>query len=201
MKNAKSTSSIIASSFSKGNLLIMDIKTPEQRSWNMSRIHSQDTKPEMVVRSSLHKHGFRFHLHVKNLPGHPDIVLPKYRTVIEVRGCFWHRHPGCKIATMPTSNIAFWKTKFEQNVARDKKNADAIRMLGWKLIVVWECQIKNPLFLERLPARIKASSVKTLRFVPLPKKKSSIQRMIPVQSKIASFTGIRSFSNDGNTVK
>ena len=178
----------------------MDIKTPEQRSWNMSRIHSQDTKPEMVVRSFLYMHGFRFHLHVKNLPGHPDIVLPKYRTVIEVRGCFWHRHPGCKDATMPSSNIAFWKTKFEQNVTRDKKNADAIRMLGWKLIVVWECQTRQPHFLEHLPARIKAPSAKTLRFVPLPKKKSIIQRTVPAQGRISSFTGIRTFSNRGNTL-
>ena len=166
----------------------------------MSRIHSQDTKPEMIVRSFLHKHGFRFNLHAKNLPGHPDIVLPRYRTIIEVRGCFWHRHPGCKDATMPTSNVAFWKTKFEHNVARDNKNAATLRKLGWKLIVVWECQVKQPLFLEHLPARIKASSVKALRFIPLPKRKSSIPRLIPVQSRIASFTGIWSLSNKGNTL-
>ena len=166
----------------------------------MSRIHSRDTKPEMVVRSFLHMHGFRFQLHVKNLPGHPDIVLSKYKTVIEVRGCFWHRHPGCKDATTPTTNVAFWKKKFEQNVTRDKKNADAIRKLGWKLIVVWECKIRQPHFLEQLSARIKAPSVKTLRFIPLPKKNSRIQRMVPVQSRIASFTGIRPFSNRGNTL-
>ena len=177
----------------------MDTISPSKRSEIMSHIRSQDTKPEIAVRSFLHRHGFRFHLHVKSLPGHPDIVLPKYKTVIEVRGCFWHRHQGCRIATVPASNIDFWQRKFQRNIARDKKNADAIRRLGWKLIVVWECQIRQPHFLERLPARIKASQLKTLRFSPLPKKKRSIQRMVPVHSRITSFTGIRTLSNKGNT--
>ena len=134
----------------------MDIKTAEQRSWNMSRIHSRDTKPEMVVRSFLHRHGFRFHLYDKSLPGSPDIVLTRYKTAIEVRGCFWHRHPGCKVATMPSSNVDFWKAKFDRNVARDKRNEMAIRQLGWHLIVLWTCQIHNKTILNRLPARIKA---------------------------------------------
>ena len=138
----------------------MDIKSPEQRSWNMSRIHSQDTKPEMVVRSFLHRNGFRFHLHEKCLPGSPDIVLPRYKTAIEVRGCFWHRHPGCKVATMPSSNVAFWKAKFERNVARDKQNEIAIGNLGWNLIVIWGCQVRNKTVINRLPARIKAGVFK-----------------------------------------
>ena len=139
----------------------MDVKTPAQRSWNMSRIRSQDTKPELLIRSFLYQYGFRFRLHEKSLPGSPDIVLPKYRTVIEIRGCFWHRHPGCKVATTPSSNVDFWNTKFERNVARDKRNEVAISNLGWNLIVVWGCQVRDKAFLNRLPARIKAGIFET----------------------------------------
>ena len=141
----------------------MDIKSPTQRSWNMSRIRSQDTKPELLIRSFLYQRGFRFRLHEKSLPGSPDIVLPKYKTVIEIRGCFWHRHPGCKVATTPSSNVDFWNTKFERNVARDKKNEVAINNLGWNLIVVWGCQVRNKAILNRLPARIKAGIFKAPR--------------------------------------
>ena len=129
----------------------MDHLTREQRSRNMSRVHGKDTKPEMVVRSFLHRKGFRFRLHAKDLPGHPDIVLPKYRTVIEVRGCFWHRHPGCRKATIPTSNCTFWQDKLQQNVARDVKNDSALEILGWHVIVVWECQLRKKETLLKLP--------------------------------------------------
>ena len=139
----------------------MDVKTPAQRSWNMSRIRSQDTKPELLIRSFLYLRGFRFRLHEKNLPGSPDIVLPKYRTAIEIRGCFWHRHPGCKVSTTPSSNVDFWNTKFERNVARDKRNEVAIDNLGWNLIVVWGCQVRDKAILNRLPAKIKAGIFKT----------------------------------------
>lgn len=132
----------------------MDKLTPEKRSWTMSRIPSNDTKPELTVRSFLFRQGFRFRLHVKNLPGRPDIVLPKYRTVIEVRGCFWHRHPGCKIATMPASNVDFWQEKFRKNVERDAVNAAKLKKLGWNLIVVWECELKKDGFLSALPGKI-----------------------------------------------
>lgn len=132
----------------------MDKLTPEKRSWTMSRIPSNDTKPELAVRSFLFRQGFRFRLHVKNLPGRPDIVLPKYRTVIEVRGCFWHRHPGCKIATMPASNVDFWQEKFRKNVERDAVNAAKLKKMGWNLIVVWECELKKDGFLSALPGRI-----------------------------------------------
>ena len=118
----------------------MDSLTKEHRSWNMSRIRSTDTKPEMLVRSFLHRNGFRFRLHVKDLPGHPDIVLPKYKTVIEVRGCFWHRHRGCKLASTPSTNTSYWQTKFKNNVERDKKHARELKALGWKLIIVWGCE-------------------------------------------------------------
>jgi len=124
----------------------MDTISAEHRSWNMSRIRSADTKPEMIVRSYLHGNGFRFRLHVKNLPGHPDIVLPKYKTVVEVRGCFWHRHPGCRSATTPSSNTDYWQAKFKRNVERDKKHADELKALGWRLIVVWECEISKRCF-------------------------------------------------------
>ena len=117
----------------------MDTLTPEHRSWVMSRIRSKDTKPEMIVRSWLHRSGYRFRLHVKTLPGHPDIVLPKYRTLIEVRGCFWHRHRGCPTATTPKSNVRFWRAKFRRNVARDRLHEAQWKELGWTVIVVWEC--------------------------------------------------------------
>ena len=133
----------------------MDTMTKEQRSSIMSRVHGKNTQPEMHIRSFLFRHGFRFRLHVKTLPGHPDIVLPKYRTVIEVRGCFWHRHPGCKRATTPSTNVEFWREKFERNVDRDEKTEKQLKELGWNLIVVWECELKNDGFLETLPDRIK----------------------------------------------
>lgn len=132
----------------------MDRLSPEKRRWNMGRIHSKNTKPEMLVRSFLHRAGFRFRLHVKNLPGKPDIVLPKYVTVIEVRGCFWHRHEGCKIATTPKSNIEFWQEKFKRNTERDRQTEAALEKLGWHLIVVWGCELKKDGFLASLPDRI-----------------------------------------------
>ena len=136
----------------------MDRITPEHRSWNMSQIRSNDTTPELVVRSFLFRHGFRFRLHVKNLPGHPDIVLPKYRTVVEVRGCFWHRHPGCREATTPSTNAEFWQEKFNRNVDRDKKNESALRRLGWNVIVLWECELKKKDSLINLPDLILSKS-------------------------------------------
>ena len=123
--------------------MTMDSLTKEKRSWNMSRIRSNDTTPELAVRSFLFRHGFRFRLHVKSLPGHPDIVLPKYKTVIEVRGCFWHRHPGCRQATTPSTNAEFWQEKFKRNVERDRNTEKLLKELGWNLIVVWECELKN----------------------------------------------------------
>ena len=109
----------------------------------MSRIQSKNTKPELIVRSILHRMGYRFRLHRRDLPGSPDIVLPRYRTVIFVHGCFWHRHKGCKFAYIPKSRIDFWLKKFAENVARDKNHRRQLRQLGWKVIVLWECQIKS----------------------------------------------------------
>jgi len=121
----------------------MDRLTRERRSWNMSRIRLKDTKPELVVRSTLHKMGYRFRLHVKKLPGNPDIVLPKYRTTIFVHGCFWHRHPGCEYAYLPKSRQKFWKDKFKKNIARHVEVAKDLKNLGWKVIVIWECEISD----------------------------------------------------------
>ncbi len=109
----------------------------------MSRIRSENTSPEKFVRSMLHGMGYRFRLHRKDLPGKPDIVLPKYKTVIEVRGCFWHRHKGCRGTTTPKSNQDFWLEKFSKNVKRDRQNGRKLKALGWKVIVIWECEIEN----------------------------------------------------------
>lgn len=109
----------------------------------MSRIKGRDTKPELVIRSMLHRLGFRFKLSDRSLPGRPDIVLPKYKVVIFINGCFWHRHSGCKHATTPKSRAEFWNDKFEQNQERDKKNLTALKKSGWMPITVWECEIKT----------------------------------------------------------
>lgn len=120
----------------------MDVFSPEKRSQVMSKIRSKDTKPEKTIRSILHKLGFRFRINRKDLPGKPDIVLPKYKTVIFVHGCFWHQHEGCKIASKPKSNSEFWKKKFSRNIERDRKNQEELRLMGYRVITIWECGIK-----------------------------------------------------------
>jgi DNA mismatch endonuclease, patch repair protein len=109
----------------------------------MSKIRSRDTKPEIALRKAFHRMGFRFRLQGHELPGKPDIVLPKYRTVIFVHGCFWHRHPECKVATTPKSNTEFWQGKFDRNVERDTQNIAALEALGWNVLIFWECEIKD----------------------------------------------------------
>lgn len=120
-----------------------DHLTARERSKNMSRVRSRDTRPELMVRSLLHRAGYRFRVNRRDLPGKPDIVLPRYETVIFVHGCFWHRHRNCKRTTMPATRKRFWKAKFEQNVARDKRAKKALRKLGWKVIIVWECEVRR----------------------------------------------------------
>ena len=115
----------------------------EQRSRNMSAIKSKNTKPEIKVRKILHSMGYRFRLHKKDLPGSPDIVLPKYKTVIFVHGCFWHRHENCKYASTPKTRQEFWEAKFRENINRDKLNQENLSSKGWKIIVVWECEIND----------------------------------------------------------
>jgi DNA mismatch endonuclease (patch repair protein) len=117
--------------------------TKEHRSWNMSRIRSKDTKPEKAVRSMLHSMGYRFRLHVKELPGKPDIVLPKYNTIFFVHGCYWHRHPGCKYAYTPKTNVSFYEEKFKGNIQRHEKVTRQLEEEGWKVSVIWECETKN----------------------------------------------------------
>lgn len=128
----------------------MDTITPEKRSWVMSRVRSKDTKPELIVRSLLHRTGLRFSLRRKDLPGRPDIVMPKYNTVIFVHGCFWHGHKDkeCKLARIPKSNTSFWKEKFKANRSRDLRNQRKLGTLGWRVIVLWECRIMKDPFAE-----------------------------------------------------
>ncbi len=122
----------------------MDNLTKERRSWNMSRIKGSNTGPERIVRSILHRMGYRFRLHRKDLPGKPDITLSKYKTVVFVHGCFWHRHKGCKDATLPKTRKNFWRNKLEGNAARDRQKERALRILGWRVIVLWECEVLYP---------------------------------------------------------
>jgi|TARA_B100001964_G_C13639006_1_gene339740 DNA mismatch endonuclease (patch repair protein) len=119
----------------------------------MANIKSKDTIPEMQIRSLLHTDGFRFRLHRKNLPGTPDIVLPKYKTAIQVRGCFWHKH-DCRLFSMPKTNTAFWKIKLKKNKIRDKKNDKLISKKGWKLIVINECMIDSKKRLRQTYSKI-----------------------------------------------
>ena len=123
--------------------MMTDSLTAERRSWNMSRIRSRDTGPERALRSMLHRAGFRFRLHDHSLPGTPDIVMKKHRAAILVHGCYWHRHDGCKNTTTPSTRTEFWQAKFDANVARDQRNLKALTGLGWKHIVVWECDLKK----------------------------------------------------------
>ena len=109
----------------------------------MSRIRGRDTVPEIVVRRAAHRLGFRFRLCPDNLPGRPDIVFPRHQAVIFVHGCFWHRHEGCRYAYKPKSRVRFWTAKFRDNVARDLRNDAALRALGWRVLVIWECETRN----------------------------------------------------------
>jgi DNA mismatch endonuclease (patch repair protein) len=120
-----------------------DTLTQERRSWNMSRIRGANTGPEVRLRSLLHKAGFRFRLHDPKLPGRPDIVLRKHHAVVFVHGCFWHRHPGCRNATTPSSRLDFWNNKFARTVERDRRKAAELANAGWNVITVWECDLEK----------------------------------------------------------
>jgi DNA mismatch endonuclease (patch repair protein) len=123
----------------------------------MSAIRGKNTDPELRVRRHLHQSGLRYRLHDPRLPGRPDIVLPRYHTAIQVNGCFWHRHDGCEFAYTPSSNRRFWKKKFSENVERDKRSARRLHELGWRLIVVWECEASNSRRLDRIVRRIRSA--------------------------------------------
>lgn len=120
----------------------MDVHDKKTRSYNMSRIKGKNTKPEELVRKFLFSQGFRYRKNDKSLPGSPDIVLPKYKTVIFVNGCFWHGHEGCRFFVWPENNKDFWKDKIEANISRDKKKTAALESMGWKTITIWECELK-----------------------------------------------------------
>jgi DNA mismatch endonuclease, patch repair protein len=131
----------------------MDKLNHEQRSKNMAAVRGKNTSPEMRVRRVLYAMGYRFRLHRKDLPGNPDIVLPKYRTCIFVHGCFWHQHPGCKRATIPETRKEFWMAKFHHNKERDDLARKEIEKLGWRVCVIWECETKAPDLLNELILR------------------------------------------------
>lgn len=126
----------------------------------MAGIKSKDTAPEMKVRKYLHGSGFRYRLHARDLPGSPDLVLPKHRLAIYVHGCFWHRHPGCRYATTPASNVDFWATKFQKNTERDARQHAALSALGWRHITIWECELRRDAGerLQRLAGEITGAS-------------------------------------------
>lgn len=120
-----------------------DVFDPQQRSRVMAKVHGANTTPELAVRSIIHRMGYRYRLHRKDLPGKPDIVLPRHKKIIFVHGCFWHQHEGCKAADRPTSNTDYWNKKLDRNVERDKRHREALEAMGWKVLVVWECQLKD----------------------------------------------------------
>lgn len=132
-----------------------DVHSIETRSYNMSRIRSKNTKPEMLVRKFLHASGYRYRLHDKKLPGKPDILLPKYRTVIFVDGCFWHGHAHCKYFVVPKTRTDWWLQKINTNIANDDKAIAALKQLGYKIITVWECQLKPAVVEKTLAALVK----------------------------------------------
>jgi DNA mismatch endonuclease (patch repair protein) len=121
----------------------MDVVDSTTRSRMMAGIRSKNTQPEMIVRKYLHAQGLRFRLHARNLPGSPDLALPKYKVAIFVHGCFWHRHARCRFATTPSSNIAHWNAKFAANIDRDARQVLALQEAGWRVITIWECELKR----------------------------------------------------------
>jgi DNA mismatch endonuclease (patch repair protein) len=121
----------------------MDIVSKQDRSRMMARVRGTNTAPELKVRKTLHKLGFRFRIHRRDLPGTPDIVLPRFKSVILVHGCFWHRHEGCREASVPATRKEFWRKKFAENTERDRKNIASLRKMGWRVLVIWQCEAES----------------------------------------------------------
>ncbi|HEY8781003.1 MAG TPA: DNA mismatch endonuclease Vsr [Mucilaginibacter sp.] len=140
-----------------------DVHSKETRSYNMSRIRGKDTKPEMLVRRFLHKSGFRYRLHVKGLPGKPDIVLPKYKTVIFVHGCFWHGHEGCKYASIPKTRTQWWSDKIARNKYLDTNSKISLELKGWKVIAVFTCDLKNKTIISTFDSLISSLNLYLLK--------------------------------------
>jgi DNA mismatch endonuclease (patch repair protein) len=131
----------------------MDTLTPEERSERMSRIRGRDTKPEMIVRNVVHRMGYRYRLHVSNLPGKPDLVLPRHGKIIFVHGCFWHRHPRCSLARIPKTRKEFWIPKLEGNRRRDLQTNRRLSKQGWSVLIIWECEIME---FDKLEAKLRS---------------------------------------------
>jgi DNA mismatch endonuclease, patch repair protein len=140
-----------------------DNLSKSHRSWNMSQIRGKNTKPELAVRSLLHHMGYRFRLHVQSLPGKPDIVLSKYNTCIFVHGCFWHRHPKCKDATIPKTKSEFWLKKLQSNVDRDVINVKKLKNLGWHVLTIWECELNES---EKLETKLSKYLKRNIKEIP-----------------------------------
>lgn len=138
---------------------MVDRLAPERRSWLMSRVKGKHTGPEMIVRRAAHALGLRFRLHRKDLPGRPDLVFPCHKVALFVHGCFWHRHPGCRLASMPKSRIEYWQAKFDANVARDSAAEQALGDAGWRVVTIWECEMRKEDDLALAVARIRAAPV------------------------------------------
>lgn len=136
--------------FSSILVVMADVVDAATRSRMMSAIRGKDTGPEMLVRRYLHACGLRYRLHQRRLTGRPDLVFPGHRTVVFVHGCFWHRHPGCPLASTPATRSEFWADKFAQNVARDQANVAALVSMGWQVLTIWECETRDPLVLDQL---------------------------------------------------
>ena len=147
-----------------------DIMTPQQRSYNMSRIRSRNTTPERAVRRELWRRGYRYRLNDRRLPGSPDLVLPKYRAVIFINGCFWHGHRGCTKYTVPKTNEQFWREKVARNIARDELNAQRLDTLAWTVITVWECELSKKNLdatITRLEANLQAAKTKYANYLSI----------------------------------
>ena len=134
---------------------MVDHISEERRSWNMSRIRSKDTKPEMIVRKMLHKNGIRYRLHVQDLPGKPDLSNKKKNFSVFINGCFWHQHQGCKRATMPKSNTSYWKPKLRRNIEKYNENVEKLILNDWRVFTIWECEVREQKMLTKLMTNIK----------------------------------------------
>lgn len=156
-----------------------DIMTPEQRHRCMAAIKGKNTKPEMIVRQYLHSFGFRYGLHNKKLPGSPDLVLRKYKTVIFIHGCFWHGHKGCKYYRLPKSNESFWSEKISRNQSRDNKSREQLEKKGWNVLTVWECELKNKEKRERTLRKL----VESIHRISSPIKEYEIEPRISIAAE------------------
>jgi DNA mismatch endonuclease (patch repair protein) len=144
-----------------------DVLTPEQRSFNMSRIRNRNTRPEIVVRSIVHRLGYRYRLHKSDLPGKPDVVLVRHRKIIDVHGCFFHMHKCRYGSVVPATNAAFWKAKRLSNVERDRRNLKALKREGWRVMIVWECETRDlPALSKRIEKFLSSTSAATSRRIP-----------------------------------